>query len=131
MTASVGIVLVSHSARLVEGLREVLLALGSADLPVAVAGGDEDGGLGSSYALVEAAVAAVDGGAGVVVLGDIGSSVLTAKLLIAEAGREDIVLVDAPLVEGAVSAGVTAAAGADLAAVVAAAEEARTTPKLG
>jgi PTS hybrid protein len=130
MTAFVGLVLVSHSERLAEGVREVVTALGSSDLPVAVAGGDDDGGLGTSYARLEAAVATVDRGAGVVVLGDIGSSILTAKLFVAEAARDDVVLVDAPLVEGAVSAGVTAAAGADLSAVVSAAEEARTTPKL-
>jgi PTS hybrid protein len=130
MTAFVGLVLVSHSERLADGVREVVMALGSSDLPVAVAGGDDDGGLGTSYTRLAAAVAAVDRGAGVVVLGDIGSSILTAKLFVAEAARDDVVLVDAPLVEGAVSAGVTAAAGADLAAVVSAAEEARTTPKL-
>ncbi len=41
-----------------------------------------------------------------------------------------VVLADAPLVEGAVAAVVTAAAGADLAAVLASAEEARSYRKL-
>jgi PTS hybrid protein len=41
-----------------------------------------------------------------------------------------VVLVDAPLVEGAVSAGVIASTGADLPTVIAAAEEARTVTKL-
>lgn len=57
---------------------------------------------------------------------DLGSAVLTVKALLAEgdelpAGTR---LVDAPFVEGAVAAVVTASAGADLAAVEAAASEA-------
>jgi PTS hybrid protein len=40
------------------------------------------------------------------------------------------VIVDAPFVEGAVAAVVTAASGADLETVVKAAEEARNVPKL-
>jgi PTS hybrid protein len=51
--------------------------------------------------------------------------VLTARLVLADLGREDVLLVDAPFVEGAVAAGVLASTGADLAAVAEAAREAR------
>jgi dihydroxyacetone kinase DhaKLM complex PTS-EIIA-like component DhaM len=68
----------------------------------------------------------VDRGEGVAVLADLGSAVLTVKALLAD---EDELppgtrLLDAPFVEGAVAAVVTASAGADLAAVAAAAEDA-------
>ncbi|WP_149181897.1 PTS fructose transporter subunit IIA, partial [Streptomyces sp. TRM49041] len=92
----------------------------------AAAGGAPDGGLGTSAELIAQAAQDVDGGSGVAVLVDLGSAVLTVKALLAEgdelpAGTR---LVDAPFVEGAVAAVVTAAAGGDLDAVEAAASEA-------
>ncbi|MEV5320184.1 PTS fructose transporter subunit IIA [Streptomyces sp. NPDC052687] len=124
----VGIVLVSHSAEVAASVADLArgLAGGAAAVPVAPAGGTEGGGLGTSAELIAAAAAAVDRGAGVAVLTDLGSAVLTVKALLAE-GDElpgNTRLVDAPFVEGAVAAVVTAATGADLDAVVAAAAEA-------
>ncbi|MER8104899.1 dihydroxyacetone kinase phosphoryl donor subunit DhaM [Kitasatospora sp. NPDC094016] len=130
MSEHVGIVLVSHSARLASGLRELLAELGSGGVRVVCAAGTEDGGLGTSYDLIARAVAEADGGAGVVVLPDLGSSVLTAVAVLEDEPRPGVRLVDAPFVEGAVAAAVTASTGAALAEVVAAAEEARSFRKL-
>ncbi|MGW3496511.1 PTS-dependent dihydroxyacetone kinase phosphotransferase subunit DhaM [Streptomyces sp. NPDC001020] len=124
----VGIVLVSHSAAVAESVAELAtgLAGGGATAPIAAAGGTVDGGLGTSPELVSQAAFAVDRGSGVAVLMDLGSAVLTVKALLAEGDElpENTRLVDAPFVEGAVAAMVTASAGADLAAVEAAAKEA-------
>ncbi|MFC3572070.1 PTS-dependent dihydroxyacetone kinase phosphotransferase subunit DhaM [Streptomyces yaanensis] len=124
----VGIVLVSHSAAVAESVAELAkgLAGGGMTAPVAPAGGAVDGGLGTSAELITAAAASVDRGAGVAVLMDLGSAVLTVKALLAEGDElpENTRLVDAPFVEGAVAAVVTASAGADLMAVEAAATEA-------
>jgi PTS hybrid protein len=91
-------------------------------------GGGPDGGLGTSLDAVQKALADVltilaDGvpdGGGVVVLGDLGSSVLTveAALELDESLAERVVLARAPFVEGAVAAAVTAHGGADLATVL-------------
>lgn len=129
----VGIVLVSHSAAVAASVAELArgLAGAGASVPVAPAGGTEGGGLGTSAELISAAAASVDRGAGVAVLTDLGSAVLTVKALLA-AGDElppDTALVDAPFVEGAVAAVVTASTGADLGAVAAAASEAYTYRK--
>ncbi|WP_035794078.1 dihydroxyacetone kinase phosphoryl donor subunit DhaM [Kitasatospora mediocidica] len=129
MTASVGIVLVSHSALLAAGVRELAGQLGGGKVVVAVAGGTADGGIGTSYDLVLAAVREADGGAGVLVLPDLGSSVLTARTALEDLGRDEVVLVDAPFVEGAVAAVVTASTGAALAEVRAAAQDARNVAK--
>ncbi|MCU7822499.1 PTS-dependent dihydroxyacetone kinase phosphotransferase subunit DhaM [Kitasatospora sp. DSM 101779] len=128
MTASVGVVLVSHSPALAAGLAELLAELGAGEVRVAVAAGSADGGLGTSDAKVAGALDEADGGGGVAVLADLGSAVLTARLVLAE--RPGAVLVDAPFVEGAVAAAVTASTGAPLDEVVAAAEEARGHHKL-
>ncbi|WAU81576.1 PTS fructose transporter subunit IIA [Streptomyces sp. Qhu-G9] len=130
----VGVVLVSHSAAVAASVAELAtgLAGGGPIAPVAPAGGDGDGGLGTSSELISAAAASVDRGAGVAVLTDLGSAVLTVKALLAEGDElpADTRLVDAPFVEGAVAAVVTASAGADLAAVEAAAAEAYTYRKV-
>jgi dihydroxyacetone kinase phosphotransfer subunit len=128
VSAAVGIVLVSHSAAVAASVAELArgLAGGGRTAPVAAAGGTQDGGLGTSAELIRQAATAVDGGAGVAVLVDLGSAVLTVKALLAEGDElpEGTRLVDAPFVEGAVAAVVTASAGGDLDAVAAAAAEA-------
>ncbi len=124
----VGIVLVSHSAAVAASVAELAQGLsgGGTSVPVAPAGGTESGELGTSAELIAAAAASVDRGAGVAVLTDLGSAVLTVKALLAEGDElpENTQLVDAPFLEGAVAAVVTASTGADLAAVAAAASEA-------
>ncbi|MFF8258671.1 PTS-dependent dihydroxyacetone kinase phosphotransferase subunit DhaM [Streptomyces virginiae] len=125
--ALVGVVLVSHSAPVAESVAELArgLAAGGPVAPVAAAGGTSAGGLGTSAELVVAAAREVDRGAGVALLVDLGSSVLTVKALLLEdelpPGSR---LVDAPFVEGAVAAVVAASAGAPLEQVAEAAAEA-------
>ncbi|MFF3837757.1 PTS-dependent dihydroxyacetone kinase phosphotransferase subunit DhaM [Streptomyces sp. NPDC001930] len=127
-SGSVGIVLVSHSAAVATAVAELARGLaGGGDLaPVLPAGGTPDGGLGTSSELISEAARAVDRGAGVAILVDLGSAVLTVKALLAEGDElpEGSRLVDAPFVEGTVAALVTASAGGDLDAVAAAASEA-------
>jgi phosphoenolpyruvate---glycerone phosphotransferase subunit DhaM len=129
MAEPVGIVLVSHSESLAGGLRELVLQVSGAGVAVEAAGGTVDGGLGTSDERIRAAIARADQGGGVVVLTDLGSAVLTTLAVLADPVREDVVLVDAPFVEGAVAAAVLASTGADLATVVASAEEARSARK--
>ncbi|MEV7545636.1 PTS fructose transporter subunit IIA [Streptomyces sp. NPDC089915] len=127
MTPVVGIVLVSHSAQVAESVARLAqgLAAGGAVAPVAPAGGSPDGGLGTSAELILAAAASVDQGAGVALLTDLGSSVLTVKALLEDGDLPPhSLLVDAPFLEGAVAAVVAASAGASLEAVAAAATEA-------
>jgi PTS hybrid protein len=137
MAARVGIVLVSHSASLAEGTAELAGQVGGGAVVIATAGGTDDGRLGTSIEKVAAAIRRADAGAGVVILPDLGSSVLTVRTLLADdpdgllcgAGIE-IEVADAPFVEGAVAAAVTAAAGGSIKAVLDAAQEARHARKL-
>jgi PTS hybrid protein len=129
---TVGIVLVSHSADLAEAAAELARELAGPSTAVLAAGGTEDGRFGTSIDKIEAAVSGADSGDGVAILMDVGSAVLTSKALLAELDDDgpDVRLVDAPLVEGAIAAAVTASTGQDLDAVVAAAEQARGMHKL-
>jgi dihydroxyacetone kinase phosphotransfer subunit len=128
----VGLVLVSHSEQLAAGLREMVVELAPGEVVVMAAGGTDDGRFGTSYQRIAAAIAGADRGDGVVILADLGSAVLTVKALLAEGDElpDTARLVDAPFVEGAVAAAVTAATGADLDAVAAAAAEAYTYRKV-
>ena len=108
----------------------MLAQIGSDEVPVALAGGTADGGLGTSVEHVEAAIEVADRGDGVVVIPDLGSAVLSVKSVLGGADHGNVVLVDAPFVEGAVAAAVTAASGAPLDEVADAARQARDVPKL-
>jgi len=130
--ASVGIVLISHSRSLAEGAADVAGQVSGGTVRLVGVGGTEDGRLGTSLDALERAVDKVAGPDGVVILADLGSSVLTARsyLLEGDPPPTAVMLADAPFVEGAVAAAVAASTGADLPAVLAAAEEARGMSKL-
>jgi PTS hybrid protein len=123
-------VLVSHSVRLAEGAADLVGQVSGGTVLVLAAGGTEDGELGTSAEKVARAVASAEAGAGVLVLPDLGSAVLTVRAMLEDMPGARVVLADAPFVEGAVAATVTAAAGADLKAVATAAEEAWHARKL-
>ena len=123
---TVGIVLVSHSAALAEGAAQLAAQISGGTVAVVPAGGTDDGDLGTSAEKVRRAVGQADRGAGVVVLPDLGSAVLTVRALLADDDdlAASVELADAPFVEGAVAATVTAVGGANAKAVLSAAEEA-------
>jgi phosphoenolpyruvate---glycerone phosphotransferase subunit DhaM len=130
-TRTVGIVLVSHSAELAAGAAHLAGQVSGGTVTIIAAGGTDAGDLGTSAAKVADGLRRADSGAGVVVLPDLGSAVLTVKTVLEDHDEAAAVLIaDAPFVEGAVAATVTAAAGGDVKAVAAAAEEARHVRKL-
>lgn len=130
---SIGILLVSHSPRLAEGLRELIEQVTQDSVPIGVAAGGEAADvLGTSAVAIAEAAAALGAADGVVVLMDLGSAVLSAEMALdlMPTLRQNIRLADAPFVEGAVAAAVEASLGSELAVVLAAAEAARGQSKL-
>jgi phosphoenolpyruvate---glycerone phosphotransferase subunit DhaM len=128
----VGLVLVSHSASIADGLAELVAQVAGPDVPIIAAGGGPDGSLGTDGAKVSRALQDAARGSGAVVLMDLGSSVLSVRAAMAELDDETserLVVADAPLVEGAIAAGVTASTGATAEEVAAAARGARSVVK--
>jgi len=125
----VGIVIVSHSQKLAEGVKE-LAEMMARDVHIAAAGGLEGGMLGTSYEKITMAVEEVCGRDGAVVLMDMGSAVMTAELVQENLKDDQVKLVDCPLAEGAVMAAVAAAGGADVMEVARQAEAGRQMKKL-
>jgi dihydroxyacetone kinase phosphotransfer subunit len=113
----VGIVLVSHSAKIAEGTKDLADQMVQGRVRVLAAGGTAGGYMGTDATLVAQSVVAVDDGDGVVILMDLGSAVLSAEtaLELLPAGLAMRVrLCDAPFVEGAVAAAVEASLGSTL-----------------
>jgi phosphoenolpyruvate---glycerone phosphotransferase subunit DhaM len=133
---SVGLVLVSHSARLAEGVCELAEQVAQGNVPVVAVGGTEDGSLGTDALAIAKAIESLslkEGVDGVLVLMDLGSAVLSAETALEqldEVLRDRVRIADAPFVEGSVAAAVEASLGSGLEAVLATAEAARTLAKL-
>jgi PTS hybrid protein len=122
---TVSIVVVSHSEKIADGAVE-LAAQMAPDVVLLAAGGTMDGRIGTSLEKVLAALDKVGGGNGAVILTDLGSAVMTAESALEFAeGDAEMVLADAPLVEGLVAAAVAAQGGGDVQAVKRAAEAVR------
>ncbi|HXW44429.1 MAG TPA: phosphoenolpyruvate--protein phosphotransferase [Streptosporangiaceae bacterium] len=123
----VGIVIVSHSARLADGVAELAREMAGPDVVIAAAGGMDlpDRPLGTDAALIMRAIEEAWSDDGVLVLMDLGSAVLSAEMaaeMLPDEQRSRVLLCEAPVVEGAVAAAVAARLGEPLERV---ADEAR------
>ena len=125
----VGIVIVSHSEKVAQGVLELCKQM-AANVPMAAAGGLPDGGIGTDFQRIYEAVEAVQSADGVVILFDMGSAIMTTEMVLEAFEGVTIKMADAPLVEGAIAAAVTSAIGMDLDSVLAAAKEAYGMNKL-
>jgi dihydroxyacetone kinase phosphotransfer subunit len=130
---AVGLVIVSHSQRLAEGVVELAEQMAQGAVKLIAAGGTDDGTIGTSLTKVTNAIFRADSGDGVVVLVDLGSAAFVAEMALEQltsVRRERVRISNGPVVEGAVIAAVEASIGASLDSVVATAESAKELDKL-
>jgi PTS hybrid protein len=123
---SVGILVVSHSAKIAEGVVDLARQM-APDVRFATAGGTDDGGIGTSFEAITAGIGELADTEGVVVLCDLGSAYLTTDTALDFLDDEDrarVTVSHAPLVEGAIAAAVAAQTGGSVPDVVAAADTA-------
>jgi PTS hybrid protein len=121
------LVVVSHSAQLADGVVAVAAQM-APDVVVVPAGGTDDGGIGTDFDTVAAALERAESGSGVVLLYDLGSARMVAEMAVEL--TENALLADAPLVEGTVAAAVAAQGEASVEDVAKAATEAANVPGL-
>mgnify|MGYP002625739132 FL=1 len=130
----VGIVIVSHSWKIAEGVCDLAREMAQGHEGIIPAGGLDDGSTGTDAQRIADAIVEADSGEGVVILADIGSAIMSAETaieLLEDEGREiNAVIADAPIVEGAVCAAVEAAGGGSVNSVLSCAEESREANKL-
>jgi len=123
----IGIVIVSHSAKLAEGVCELAGQMAQGQVQLAAAGGLDEppNSMGTDAFKVQQAIESVYSDDGVLVLMDLGSALLSAETALEfldDGKRGNVRLCAAPLVEGAVTAVGQALAGADLDAIAREAE---------
>ena len=127
----VGMVLISHSAKVAEGTAELVRQM-AGEVALAAVGGDASGGTGTDPEAIREAIEGLQARE-ILVFMDLGSAVMSAETVLEMLDddlRGRVHLVDAPFVEGAFSAGVIASSGAGAGECLEAAEEARTVSKL-
>jgi PTS hybrid protein len=104
------LLLVSHSDKLADGLRELLGVLAGPEVAVAAVGGTDGAGVDAASigSILSGLLANNDDT--VLVIADLGSSLFNAQTAVEVNGYEDrVVVADCPMVEGAVAAAMTLA----------------------
>jgi len=130
-----GILIVSHSEDAARGIKQIAAGMSGAgdDVPIAGVGGNDEGGLGVSVAKIFDALSdMLTRCDGVLIIPDLGSSILSSRGAMEMLSTEDasrVVIADAPALEGAMLAAVEASAGSDLGTVAEAASEAKNLKK--
>lgn len=126
---TVGIVIVSHSPKIAEGVMDLALEM-APDAKIAATGGLSDGSIGTDMASVQNAIDAVMSPAGVILLVDLGSAYMTSEIAREMSKNPELIhIVDAPLVEGAMFAAVESSVGSDIDRILTVMKKAKTEPK--
>jgi PTS hybrid protein len=126
MTQRVSIVIVSHSPEVARGAAAMVRQMVGREVRVAFCGGNADGGLGTDVASIKRCIEQVYGPRGVAVLVDLGGAETNSQMaieLLPGEWQTNVVICEAPVVEGAVMAATEAAGGSSLDKVRATAEE--------
>lgn len=105
-THMIGIVVVSHSSKVAEGVVDIAKQVSNEAIPIMAAGGTSDGRIGTDAMKIKDAIESVDQGNGVLIFVDLGSAILSAETAIDLLGAESVEIVDAPLVEGVIASSV-------------------------
>ncbi len=120
----IGLVVVSHSAKLAEGIRELAEQMTQGKVPIAAAGGvdDPENPIGTDPMRVHAAIESVYSDDGVVVLMDLGSAIMSAEMALEfldPAQQPNVHLCEAAIVEGGLAAAVQASANGSIEQILA------------
>ena len=128
----VGIVIVSHSPKVADGVKDLALQMSKKNQPIEAVGGTEDGKIGSDPMRILSAIEKVNQGEGVIVLADIGSSIMSvgvAKEMLDEDVANSVYLANAPLVEGTIAAVIEASMGSRVDKILQTANDSRNLNK--
>ena len=105
----IGIILVSHSEKITDGIKDLVIEMTKDEVPIVSAGGTSDGRLGTSADKIIDAINQLSNCHSILIFTDIGSSIMSSEIaleLVDEKLKNKCILVDAPIVEGAFVAGV-------------------------
>lgn len=125
----VGIVVVSHSAQVAEGAKNLAMQM-APDAPIAAAGGLPDGNIGTDYEQILNGIESVMSDDGVIMLVDLGSAIMASEMAIEDCSNPDKVkIIDAPVVEGTIFSAIESSIGSNMAHIEEVLAEVKTQKK--
>lgn len=104
----VGMVIISHSKKIAEGVRELALQM-APEVSISAAGGTKDGSIGTDIDIILEGINKAYSDEGVVILFDLGSALMNAEMaleFLPEDKKDKVKIIDTALVEGAISGAV-------------------------
>lgn len=115
----INILIASHSKKMAEGLREILIQM-APNVNILVSGGDKDGNIGSNFDEINEIINeyATDG---LVIFFDLGSSMMNCQMaidMLDDEKKSKVYLAGTPIVETSVQIAVEASAGQSLEKIV-------------
>lgn len=110
MDQFVSVVIVSHSEKIALGMKQLIQQI-TGEITVEVAGGTEDGTIGTSLEKIEQALERASSSKGTLLFYDMGSAKMNAQFALETSENRNVEIIDAPLVEGAYIAAVKASIG--------------------
>ncbi|MGL4607088.1 MAG: dihydroxyacetone kinase phosphoryl donor subunit DhaM [Eubacteriaceae bacterium] len=128
-----GVIIVSHSEKLAEGLRDIVMEMNDGSVEVIAAGGADGGRIGTNTIKIMNAIEALAEREQILIFVDLGSSVMSSEAaidLIDDDLQEKVQIVDAPLVEGVIGCVVQATITNNIEEILQAAQEGATMSKL-
>ena len=116
----INILIASHSKKLAEGLREILIQM-APNVNILVSGGDKDGNIGSNFDEINQIVNEYATNDGLVIFFDLGSSMMNCQMaidMLDDEKKSKVYLAGTPIVETSVQIAVEASAGQSLEKIV-------------
>lgn len=116
----INILIASHSKKLAEGLREILIQM-APNVNILVSGGDKDGNIGSNFDEINEIINEYATNDGLVIFFDLGSSMMNCQMaidMLDDEKKSKVYLAGTPIVETSVQIAVEASAGQSLEKIV-------------
>lgn len=116
----INILIASHSKKLAEGLREILIQM-APNVNILVSGGDKDGNIGSNFDEINQIINEYATNDGLVIFFDLGSSMMNCQMaidMLDDEKKSKVYLAGTPIVETSVQIAVEASAGQSLDEIV-------------
>ncbi len=112
----INILLASHSKKLADGLREILIQM-APDVKILASGGDKDGNIGSNFDEINELINKYAKDDGLIIFFDLGSSMMNCQMaidMLDEEKKSKVYLSGTPLIETSVQVAVNASSGETL-----------------
>jgi len=128
-----GVIIVSHSEKLAEGLKDIAMEMNDGSVEIIAAGGADGGRIGTNTLKIKAAIETLADREHILIFVDLGSSVICSEAaidLVDDELQEKVHIVDAPLVEGVIGGVVQATISNDLNKILATCSESASMKKI-